>query len=67
MIYLYWQWIHPKLSLEDMGVPNKQDIVCQESTVSQPEVNLNIYETIDYLGQHCQDTLQIEKKIQTKS
>ena len=50
-----------------MGVPNKQDIVCQESTVSQPEVNLNIYETIDYLGQHCQDTLQIEKKIQTKS
>ena len=45
-------------------------MVCQQLTVPQPKVYEIYYDTcaaIEQQNRHCQDTLQIEKKMQTKS
>ena len=55
--------------MEHLNVPNNQEAVRQHLTVPQPEVCEIYYDTcgaIDQHNQHRQDTLQIQKKIQTK-
>ena len=67
--YSRWRWRQPELSLEDMGLPNNQDAVRQQLTVPQPEVCEMYYDTcaaIDQHNRHCQDSLQIKRKLQTK-
>ena len=69
--YSHWWWRQPKLSLEDMGLPNNLDTVHQRLTVPQPKACEIYYNACGSIDQHCnwllQDTLQMEKKILTKN
>ena len=56
--------------MEHFDAPDNQDAVRQHLTAPQPEVCEIYYDTcgtIDQHNRHCQDTLQIERKMQTKS
>ena len=53
-----------------MGHPKNRDAVCQEQTVLQPkayEIYYNVCGSNDQYNRHQQGTLQMEKKMQTKS
>ena len=69
--YSRHQWRQPDQDLEHMDAPNNQDArYVTKLTVPQPEVCEIYYNTcaaIDQDNRHHQDTLQIEKKMQTKS
>ena len=68
--YSRHRWRQPDQDLEHMDAPNNQDAVRQQLTVPQPEVCEIYYDTcaaIDQHNRHRQDTLQIERKMQTKS
>ena len=63
------RWRQPGQDLEFLDTPNNQDAVRQQLTVPQPEVCEIYYDTcaaIDQHNRHRQDTLQIERKMQTK-
>ena len=65
-----WAWQLVLIDLEHIDASNDQDAVRQELTVPQPEVCEIFHDicgAIDQHNQHRQDTLQLERKMQTKS
>ena len=67
--YLSIQWRQPEPE-EICGEDNNEDAVRQELTISQPKYSEIYYDMCAAIGQHNrhrQDTLRIEKKMQTKT
>ena len=63
-------WRQPDLPEEDFGGVNNEEAEQQELTVSQPKFSEIYYNTcvaIDHHNRHRQDTLKVERKMQTKS
>ena len=68
----YWRihWGQPGLPEEDFGGANNEEAVRQGLTMSHPkysEIYYNTCASIDQHNRHRQDTLKIEREMQTKS
>ena len=50
--YSCWQWRQLEFSLEDMGLPNNQDVVRQRLTIPQPKACEIYYNTCGSIGQY---------------
>ena len=64
------RWRQPDLPDEEFGGVNDEEAERQELTVSQPKCSEIYYKTcaeIDQHNRHRQDTLRVERKMQTKS
>ena len=68
--YSIIRWRQPDLPEEEFGGVNNEESYRQELTVSHPKYSNIYYNTcaaIDQHDRHRQDTLKVERKIQTKS
>ena len=64
------RWRQPDLPEEDFGGVNNEEAERQDLNVSQPkcsDIYYNTCEAIDQHDRHRQDTLKVERKMQTKS